>query len=114
VIFSPFCEVANAVGAATGVIARSVAISIEGDGGGAFRVHGSDEVEVFPAASKALARAEELARDAARAAVIEMGAGEPELRVNIEKHRLPDAVNDEGLFRARVVAEAIGRPKSLI
>lgn len=114
VIFSPFCDVANAVGAATGVIARSVTVSVEGDGSGVFRVHGQDETEVFSAASKALERAEDLARHAARASVIDMGAGEPEVRISIEKHLLPDAVDDEGLFRARVVAEAVGRPKPLI
>jgi hypothetical protein len=114
VIFSPFCDVANAVGAATGVIARSVAVSVEGDGSGVFRVHGQEEAETFSLASKALERATDMARSAARSAVIEMGAGEPEVRMNIEKHLLPDAVDDEGLFRAMVTAEAVGRPKSLI
>jgi N-methylhydantoinase A/oxoprolinase/acetone carboxylase beta subunit len=114
VIFSPFCDVANAVGAATGIVARSITVNVEGDGSGVFRVHGPDETETFSAASKALQRAEDVARHAARAAVIEMGAGEPEVRINVEKHLLPDAVDDEGLFRARIVAEAVGRPKPRI
>jgi N-methylhydantoinase A/oxoprolinase/acetone carboxylase beta subunit len=114
VIFSPFCDVANAVGAATGVIARTVTISIEGDGSGVFRVHGPDGAEIFSAGAKALARAEEVARHAARAAVLEMGAGEPQLRVTVEKYFLPDAVNEDGLLEARVIAEAAGRPKSLV
>ena len=40
VVFPPFFDVANAVGAATGVIAQTVTIVVEGDGSGLFRVHG--------------------------------------------------------------------------
>jgi hypothetical protein len=39
-----------------------------------------------------------------------MGAEEPELRVSISRDMLPDAVDDNGLFAARVSVEAIGRP----
>ncbi len=39
-VFPPFFDVANAVGAATGVIAQAVTVTVEGDGSGLFRVHG--------------------------------------------------------------------------
>ena len=41
IVFPEFCDVANAVGAATGVVvARNVVITVEGDGSGLFRLHG--------------------------------------------------------------------------
>jgi hypothetical protein len=110
IVYPPFCDVANAVGAATGVIARSVTISVSGDGG-AFRVHAPEGTLLATSGSAALAKAEEVARKLARAEVLGMGSDEPEIRVDIAKDMLPDAMNDDGLFAARVTAEAIGRPQ---
>jgi hypothetical protein len=104
-------EVANAVGAATGVVAHSVAIEVTGDGSGGFRVLGTSDVKSFASAAAALAYAEGLARDQASAAVIGMGAEAPEIRVSTEKRMLPDAVSDNDLLYAVVTAEAIGRPQ---
>jgi N-methylhydantoinase A/oxoprolinase/acetone carboxylase beta subunit len=113
VVFPEHCEVANAVGAATGVVARSVSVQVAGDGGGAFRVYAPEGTLVFDAAQPALERAQAVATMTARAAVIAMGAGEPEIVISIEKHLLPDAVDVNGLFAAVVTAEAIGRPAPL-
>ena len=110
IVYPPFCDVANAVGAATGVIARSVTISVSGDGG-AFRVHAPEGTLLATSGSAALAKAEEVARRLARAEVLGMGSDEPEIRVDIAKDMLPDAMNDDGLFAARITAEAIGRPQ---
>jgi CBS domain-containing protein len=44
--------------------------------------------------------------EAARQAVVAMGAGQPEIRLTTEKHMLPDAVDENGLFTA-VQAQAI-------
>ena len=110
IIYPPFCDVANAVGAATGVIARSVMISVSGDGA-SFRVHGPDGTSLHANGADALAKAEAVARQAARAEVLAMGSDEPEIRVQIEKDMLPDAVDDNGIFAARIIAEAIGRPQ---
>jgi len=110
-VFPAFCEVANAVGAATGVVARSVRIEVTGDGAGLFRVHAGDGIRSFTAARDALAFAEGTARDAALAAVAVMGADDPEVRISIAKEMLPDAVDENGLFEAIVTAEAIGRPR---
>lgn len=109
IIYPPFCDVANAVGAATGVIARSVTVAVSGDGG-AFRVHAPEGTKLHATGAAALADAEAAARRLAREAVLAMGSDEPELRVSVEKDMLPDAVDDNGLFAARVTAEAIGRP----
>ena len=73
-VFPPFFDVANAVGAATGVIAQVVTVSVEGDGSGLFRVHGVTGVQAFTSGAAALAAAEEMAREAALKAVAQMGA----------------------------------------
>ena len=41
-----------------------------------------------------------------------MGAANSEVKVNIRKQLLPNAVSDNGLLEAVVVAEAIGRPNA--
>ena len=41
-----------------------------------------------------------------------MGAANPEVKVSIRKQLLPNAVSDNGLLEAVVVAEAIGRPNA--
>jgi N-methylhydantoinase A/oxoprolinase/acetone carboxylase beta subunit len=109
--FPEHCEVANAVGAATGVIARSVSVHISGDGGGVFRLHGPSGTELANTGMFALERAAALASDAARQAAIDMGADEPETRLVREVHLLPDAVDENGMISATITAEAIGRPK---
>jgi N-methylhydantoinase A/oxoprolinase/acetone carboxylase beta subunit len=110
VVFSDYCDVANAVGAATGVVARTVSIAIEGDGNGLFRAHGPNGVQQFTAGAAALAWAGALAEETARNAVLAMGASAIEVRMAVKKHLLPDAVDDNGLLEAVVTAEAIGRP----
>lgn len=102
---------ANAVGAATGVVAQSVAVEVAGDGGGLFRVHGPAGTTGFETAAAALAQAEAEARRHAAEAVIAMGAEAPEVAVTINKLMLPDAVDDNGLLEAVVTAEAVGRPQ---
>jgi hypothetical protein len=103
-------EVANAVGAATGAVAHAVAIEVAGDGSGMFRVHAGSAIESFEGAAPALAFAEAEAREQATAAVLEMGAEAPEVRVICVKRMLPDAVSENDLLHAVVTAHAVGRP----
>lgn len=110
VIFPDFCDVANAVGAATGVIARTSLVHVVSDGGGIFRIHGAHGTEVLNSPEEALRRAEHLAKEAARSAALAMGSEEPKVSVTVDKHLLPEAVDDRGLFSAKVAAEAVGRP----
>ena len=111
-IFPPFFDVANAVGAATGVIAQTVTFTVDGDGSGLFRLHGPAGTEVFTSGAAALAAAEARARAAALEAVRQLGAHAPEVRLSVSKHHLPDAVDDNGLLEAVVKAEALGRPET--
>jgi N-methylhydantoinase A/oxoprolinase/acetone carboxylase beta subunit len=110
VVFAPHCEVANAVGAAAGMVAHRVTITVEGDGNGAFRVLGEGLVEVFGRGSEALERAIFRAESSALSLAAASGAKNPRATHYIEKHHLPDAANDDGLLSAVVSAEAVGRP----
>jgi N-methylhydantoinase A/oxoprolinase/acetone carboxylase beta subunit len=111
VVMPEHFEVANAVGAATGIVAHSVTVEVAGDGSGMFRMLGTADVRMFGAAAEALTCAEAEARDRAAAAVIAMGAEAPEVRVSIDKRMMPDAVGDNDLLHALVTAEAVGRPQ---
>jgi hypothetical protein len=83
---------------------------VEGDGSGIFRVLGAAGVRSFTSGAAALAEAESLARASALAAAEELGAANAQVQLTVSKHRLPDAVDDNGLISAAVRAEAIGRP----
>jgi N-methylhydantoinase A/oxoprolinase/acetone carboxylase beta subunit len=112
VVFPPFFEVANAVGAASGVIAQSVVVVVEGNGSGTFRVHGPAGVEIFASGSEALAAAERLAGQSASDAVVRLGGRNPQAKISMKKIYLPDSVDENGLLEASVRAEAIGRPET--
>lgn len=110
VVFPDHWNVANAVGAATGVVAKSVTVRVDGDGSGMFRVHSVAGSLPFTDPAAALEAATHMARQAAHDAVIAMGAQEPEVKVSVKKQWLPNAFSDIGLLEAVIVAEAIGRP----
>ena len=110
IVFPEHWAVANAVGAASGVVARSVTIAVTGDGAGAFRVHLPDGVMVTSTAKEALTRAETAARRLASEAALAMGATMVEVSVKRDLKLLPNSVDDNGLFDGQVTAEAIGRP----
>lgn len=110
IVYPPFCDVANAVGAATGVVARSITATVEGDGRGVFRIYGPEGVTMVTDGAAALDRAKHIASEAALSAALAAGADAPDIRINIEKDYLPDAVDESGLLRAAVTADAVGRP----
>lgn len=110
VVFAPFCDVANAVGAASALVVDRVVVSVEGDGVGTFRVYGGGGNEMFGSGRLALSRAVELARELALEQALSCGAFQPTVDLSIEKNLMPEARDDEGLLTASVTAEAIGRP----
>ena len=110
VIFAPWCDVANAVGAAAAMVAERITVTVEGDGNGTFRVHGGGIAEQFGSGAKALERAKEIASHRAQTQALEQGASNPQLELTVEKQLLPEATNDDGLLTATVTASAIGRP----
>jgi hypothetical protein len=104
--------VANAVGAATGVVAHSVTVEVMGDGTGLFRMHCYASTRQFNNVLEALETAQALAEKLAHDAVVEMGAPQPQVKLRISKQYLPNARDDTGLLQATLVAEAIGRPNA--
>ncbi len=112
VVFAPHCDVANAVGAAAGMITHSVTVTVDGDGNGAFRVLGGGDAAVFGTGGDALRAAQTRASSSALDLARKNGAFDPRVSVKIEKSYLPDAQNDDGLLHARIVAEAVGRPST--
>jgi N-methylhydantoinase A/oxoprolinase/acetone carboxylase beta subunit len=112
VVFPEHCEVANAVGAATGAVAQRVTVEVMGDGSGTFRLHSAASTQTFTDATEALARAQALAHEQAHDAVIAMGAAQPQVKLSVTKQYLPNARDDSGLLQATIVAEAVGRPEA--
>lgn len=114
-IVSPeYGDVANAIGAATGVVAQTVAVHVAGDGSGLFVMHSPVGTRQFTDPAQAIEAALVLARQSATDAVVAMGAANPEVRIVIRKQMLPNATSDAGLLEAVVTAEAIGRPNAAL
>ncbi len=110
VVFPPHCEVANAVGAATGVVARTAQATIELNDRGGFVVHGPLGVHQSATGPAALNLAVQLANEHAGALALSSGASEPTVRTSVTKHHLPGSSDDNLLFSALIVSEAVGIP----
>jgi N-methylhydantoinase A/oxoprolinase/acetone carboxylase beta subunit len=110
VVFAPFCDVANAVGAASALVMDRVVVNIEGDGGGNFRVHAAGENQHFGSGKLALAWAIQQAETLALAQALSKGASNPTVDLTVDKKLMPEARDDDGLLTATVTAEAMGRP----
>ena len=98
IVFPDYCDVANAVGAATGVVAQTVVVRVAGDGSGVFVLHSTVGTLQFRDPTEALSRATEMAREAARTAVMAMGASTPEVQLTVQKTMLQNASSDTGLL----------------
>ncbi len=110
VVFAPYCDVANAVGAASALVADRVVVTVEGDGNGAFRVHGAGRAQVFGSGQLALAQAREMAQKIALETALKRGAIAPKVTFDEVLSLLPEARDADGLLTAIITAEAIGRP----
>jgi hypothetical protein len=110
VIFTPHCDVANAIGAAAGLVAARASAQVDGDGSGLFRVSGQGAVLTLTSGAQALAKATELAEAAALAQAQAQGTSHARVKLHVEKHYMPEAQNDDGLLTALVTAEARGVP----
>ncbi len=112
VVYPPHGSVANAVGAATGVVSRIVTVSVEATGDGYWTVHSPAGRDLLTNPSEALALAATLAETAAHDEIASHGADEPVVSVRVAKIHLPgfDKSNDLGLLSAIITAEAVAAP----
>ncbi len=113
VIFTPNCEVANAIGAAAGLVSCSAVAEVDGDGAGNFRVTGQGPVLTFSTAKAAVQQATSLAEAAALKRALAQGSREPKVTTRVDKHFLPNATGDDALISAIVIAEARGQPHGI-
>ncbi len=113
VVSPPFAQVANAVGAAVGVISQLVTIEVTRDENGGFVVSSAHTSSSFDSSESAIEWSQIECESAARAGVFDQG-GEPYRCVtDVKRVYLPGRVDDDGLLSATVRAEAIGTPSGL-
>ncbi|GGH29053.1 hydantoinase [Alsobacter metallidurans] len=110
VVLPPHGDVANAVGAAVGVVKAQAVVDISSSGVGAYRIHAEGEPVAMSDPTEALARARDIAVEAARARALAMGGSAPEVDVHVDRVDLPGMEGDRGLVAATVVAECWGTP----
>ncbi len=109
-ILPEFGDVANAVGAATGVVTRTVHATVSGDASGTYRAHGPREARTFGDVAQALRWATDEAHENAIAAVEAMGAPHPTTTLAVEKILIPGFTTDVGLLSAEITVVATGWP----
>ncbi|WP_406854585.1 hydantoinase/oxoprolinase family protein [Alsobacter sp. KACC 23698] len=105
-------DVANAVGAAVGVVKAQAVVDISSSGVGAYRIHAEGEPIPMGDPAEALARAREIAVEMARARAVAMGGGGADIDVHVDRVDLPGMEGDRGLVAATVTAECWGAPRA--
>lgn len=109
VVYPPHWSVANAVGAATGVVSKLVTVTVEATGDGYWGVHSSTGREVATNPTDALNRAVTWAEQLAMSELVSFSSSPPLVTVRVVKIHLPgfDPAADLGLLSARITAEAV-------
>ena len=110
VVLPPHAAVANAVGAAIGVIRVRVTLEVTGAGPGLWRLHGPELPETFVDPTAALARARQLAVDTARDKARALGGSSPDVDLHVDRADVPGLGGDAGLVSATIFAEAWSAP----
>ena len=104
-------EVANAIGAAIGLIRVQAVVTIGLREHGGFNLHQhSGEPLVFMDASAALAEADRLVRQAAEIKAEQMAGKVLATEVHIERLDVPGLTGDAGLISATLTAECLAQP----
>ncbi len=103
-------DVANAVGAVSGLIIQSCEILISRPDNGSYRVHLTDRLRDLDSWQQALNLAKQHASAQAEGNARQAGAATAKVEYSIRKIHLPGTRGDEGIIEAVIRAEAIGRP----
>lgn len=101
-------DVANALGAAVGLVRATVNVEITYKEGGGYWLHGEGDPVYFDDASAALAAANELAETLARAEAATMGTATTDVTLSTKRIDIPNMPPASSLMSAIVTAECIG------
>lgn len=104
-------EVANAIGAAIGLMRVQAVVTVTLKDSGGFVVHQEDELAVYSQASEALAAAEAAVKQLASHKAEQMGGEIVELTVQHERVDVPGMPADSGLISATFTAQCFAKPK---
>ena len=106
-----YSHVANAIGAAIGLVKSSCSIEITLHQNGKFLIHANEEIIRVETPSEALEQARQLAMDAVKQDVLDKGGkleDDVDIKVSIERVDIPGMEGDVGLISAKVKAECEG------
>jgi len=102
-------EVANAIGAAVGMIRIVQTVEITAEKPGRCLVHADDEPLAMNSATEAIEAAQQIAIKRARDAVEAMGATDLQIDTDIQSIELPTSYNHDELISATITAVCTGR-----
>ena len=111
IIVPEYSHVANAIGAAVGLVKSNVSIEITLHENGKFMIHTNDDIISCETASQALEQAKEIAIKWVQQDVSVKGgilAKDTDINVDIERVDIPGMEGDVGLINAKVTAECEG------
>ena len=111
VIIPPGSEVANAIGAAIGMIKVRAVVEITSSEAGGYLIHHLGEPELCESGPKAIERARELARDTAQNESKIMGGHEVDIDVTVDRVDIPGLGEEISLVAATVTAEVVSAPE---
>lgn len=98
--------VANAIGAAVGIIRSEYTVEITLSEDGGYRIHAASAPVHEHDATRALALATTLAREQVKAAIEYKGGKAGHIDIDVQRIQLPDTTDDSGLIGARVTARS--------
>jgi N-methylhydantoinase A/oxoprolinase/acetone carboxylase beta subunit len=108
----PECSaVANAIGAAIGMVKARAVVEITRREDGAFNVHHEGDPIVTDTAQQALAEARAIAEAEAHRHSVAMGGRDIQVDIQIKRILLPGRDDDDALIAATVVAECMSVPQ---
>jgi hypothetical protein len=108
----PDCSaVANAIGAAIGLVKARAVVEITKREDGAFNVHHEGEPVVTNSGHEALAEAKTIAEAEAHRRSVAMGGRDIQVELQIQRILLPGRDGDDALIAATVVAECTSAPQ---
>jgi N-methylhydantoinase A/oxoprolinase/acetone carboxylase beta subunit len=112
IVLPPHGDVANAIGAAVGVVKVQAVVEVSSQGMGDYRLHGPDGPQAFHNPTEVLAAARRLAEELARARAHRQGGSAPAVEVHVDRVDIPNMEGDRGLIAATIIAESWATPRT--